>query len=84
VLGQGIVLQFRRSFVDNDEAYRKAAKQNEVLPGQMFIVERSAFEQPRWLVNFPTKRHWKGVEKVHGWKTRKVMFTPYQIQAISR
>ena len=64
VMGRGIALQFRRAFEDNYEAYRKAAKNLEIRPGQMFVFERSALEQPRWIVNFPTKRHWKGRSRV--------------------
>ena len=64
VMGRGIALQFRRAFEDNYEAYRKAAKANEIRPGQMFVFERSALEQPRWIINFPTKRHWKGKSRI--------------------
>ncbi len=59
VMGRGIALQFRRAFEDNYEAYRKAAKAKEIRPGQMFVFERSTIEQPRCIINFPTKRHWK-------------------------
>ena len=64
VMGRGIALQFRRAFEDNYEAYRKAAKRGEIRPGQMFVFERSALEQPRWIINFPTKRHWKGKSRI--------------------
>jgi O-acetyl-ADP-ribose deacetylase (regulator of RNase III) len=60
VMGRGIALQFRRAFEDNYEAYRTAAKHGEIRPGRMFVFERSALDQPRWIINFPTKRHWKG------------------------
>jgi O-acetyl-ADP-ribose deacetylase (regulator of RNase III) len=69
VMGRGIALQFRRAFEDNYEAYRKAAKRNEVRPGQMFVFERSALEPPRWIVNFPTKRHWKGKSRIEDIET---------------
>jgi O-acetyl-ADP-ribose deacetylase (regulator of RNase III) len=64
VMGRGIALQFRRAFEDNYEAYRKAAKANEVRPGKMFVFERSTLVQPRWIINFPTKRHWKGKSRI--------------------
>ena len=64
VMGRGIALQFRRAFEDNYEAYRKAAKAKEVRPGQMFVFERSSLQQPRWIINFPTKRHWKGKSRI--------------------
>jgi O-acetyl-ADP-ribose deacetylase (regulator of RNase III) len=69
VMGRGIALQFRRAFEDNYEAYRKAAKAKEVCPGRMFVFERSALEQPRWIINFPTKRHWKGKSRIEDIET---------------
>jgi O-acetyl-ADP-ribose deacetylase (regulator of RNase III) len=64
VMGRGIALQFRRAFDDNYKAYRKACKANEVRPGRMFVFDRATFEQPRWIINFPTKRHWKGKSRL--------------------
>ena len=59
VMGRGIALQFRNAFVDNYDAYRKAARARQIQPGRMFVFERSAIDRPRWIINFPTKRHWK-------------------------
>src|SRR3954470_5060027 len=64
VMGRGIALQFRRAFEDNYEAYRNAAKSQEIRPGRMFVFERSALDLPRWIINFPTKRHWKGKSRI--------------------
>src|SRR4051794_24113842 len=64
VMGRGIALQFRRAFEDNYEAYRKAAKSREIRPGRMFVFERSALDLPRRIINFPTKRHWKGKSRI--------------------
>lgn len=64
VMGRGIALQFRRAFEDNYEAYRKASKAKEIQPGRMFVFERSALEKPRWIINFPTKRHWRGKSRI--------------------
>jgi|SRR5208337_921797 len=64
VMGRGIALQFRRAFEDNYEAYREAAKAKAIRPGQMFVFERSTLDQPRWIINFPTKRHWRGTSRI--------------------
>jgi O-acetyl-ADP-ribose deacetylase (regulator of RNase III) len=64
VMGRGIALQFRRAFEDNYEAYRKASKVGGIRPGRMFVLERSALDLPRWIINFPTKRHWKGKSRI--------------------
>lgn len=59
VMGKGIALQFKQAFPAMFEAYRKAAKAGEVVPGHMHIYPTDALVGPRYLINFPTKRHWK-------------------------
>ncbi len=57
VMGKGLALAFKKQFPDNFEAYRRACDTGEVMPGKMFVVERAS--APRWIINFPTKRHWR-------------------------
>lgn len=57
VMGKGIALQFRQAFPDNYDAYARAAEKGEVQPGRMFVFHR--LTHPRWIINFPTKRHWR-------------------------
>lgn len=64
VMGKGIALQFRQAFPLNYEAYRAACKREEVQPGHIFVVDMHRFENPRYILNFPTKRHWKGKSKI--------------------
>lgn len=59
VMGKGLALQFRRAFPDNYQFYRSACQRNEVQPGRMLIFPTNRFENPHYIVNFPTKRHWK-------------------------
>lgn len=59
-MGRGIALQFKRAWPENFRAYEAACKRGEVQPGRMFITETGRLLRPRWLVNFPTKRHWRG------------------------
>jgi len=58
-MGRGIAAQFKRAFPANFKAYEQACKRGEVQPGRMLIVEVNAPQGPRWIVNFPTKRHWR-------------------------
>jgi len=58
-MGKGLALQFRRAFPANFTAYAAACRAGEVLPGRMFIFDRGRNACPRYLVNFPTKRHWR-------------------------
>src|SRR3972149_1089809 len=59
IMGKGIALQFRKAYPDNYEAYRKACKAGEVKPGRMFVFDRATLTNPRYIINFPTKRHWR-------------------------
>lgn len=56
VMGRGVALQFKRRFPANFKAYREACDWGEVRPGRMFVFETGALV-PRYIVNFPTKRH---------------------------
>lgn len=63
IAGRGIALQFRKVFPENFKKYAAACKRNEVNPGTMFVVETGEL-MPRYIINFPTKRHWKGKSKI--------------------
>lgn len=60
VMGRGVALQFKKAFPQNFEAYAAACKNNEVQPGKMFVFETGQLTAPRYIINFPTKRHWRG------------------------
>ena len=64
VMGRGIALQFKKAWPHNFKAYAAACKQNEVMPGSTFIVETGQLTNPKYIINFPTKRHWRGASKI--------------------
>lgn len=64
VMGRGIALQFKKAWPNNFEAYAIACKENKIRPGKMFIFETGQLTNPRFIINFPTKRHWKGSSKI--------------------
>jgi len=64
VMGRGIALQFKNAFPENFDAYNKACKRDEVQPGRMFVTQTNQFTSPRYIVNFPTKRHWRGKSRM--------------------
>lgn len=64
IMGKGIALQFRQAYPENYEAYRKACERGEVEPGRMFVFHTGQLGNPRHIINFPTKRHWKGKSKM--------------------
>lgn len=59
VMGKGIALMFKERFPKNMLMYSKACKKNEVEIGKMFITETHELMGPRWIINFPTKKHWR-------------------------
>lgn len=64
IMGKGVALQFRKAYPDNYEAYRKACEAGEVRPGQMFVFDRGTLTNPRYIINFPTKRHWRARSRI--------------------
>ncbi len=60
VMGRGIALQFKNTFPGNFDAYAEACKREEVQPGRMFVYETGFVHNPKFIINFPTKRHWRG------------------------
>lgn len=64
IMGRGVALQFKNAFPANFKDYAAACEREEVLPGQMFIHATGALTNPRFIVNFPTKRHWKGKSRI--------------------
>lgn len=64
VMGKGVALQFRKAYPENYRAYRRACEHGEVQPGRMFVFETGQLTGPRLVINFPTKRHWRGKSRM--------------------
>jgi len=64
VMGRGIALQFKKAFPGNFKAYAAACKRNEVQTGRMFVYETGQLAGPRYIINFPTKVHWRGKSRL--------------------
>lgn len=69
VMGRGIALQFKNAFPQNFKAYAAACKKDEVQPGRMFVFETGQLTNPRYIINFPTKRHWRGKSRMEDIET---------------
>jgi O-acetyl-ADP-ribose deacetylase (regulator of RNase III) len=63
-MGRGIALQFKKHFPENFKVYEAACKQKEVMPGKMFVHETGFLIGPKYIINFPTKRHWRGASRM--------------------
>jgi O-acetyl-ADP-ribose deacetylase (regulator of RNase III) len=63
-MGRGIALQFKKAWPENFKAYATACQRQEVQPGRMFVFETGRLTNPRLIINFPTKRHWRGKSRI--------------------
>jgi len=63
VMGRGVALQYKNAFPTNYSAYTLACKRGEVVPGKMFVF-RTGQLTPAYIINFPTKRHWRGKSRI--------------------
>jgi O-acetyl-ADP-ribose deacetylase (regulator of RNase III) len=64
IMGRGIALQCKKRFPDNFKAYESACKHGEVIPGKMFVFKTDSLVNPKYIINFPTKRHWRGASRI--------------------
>ncbi len=69
VMGRGIALQFKQAYPTNFKEYEKACKSGDVEPGKMFVHHTGAFTNPQYIINFPTKRHWRGNSRMEDIET---------------
>jgi O-acetyl-ADP-ribose deacetylase (regulator of RNase III) len=68
VMGKGIALMFKERFAENFRLYAAACKARQVQTGRMFVTEVHELDGPRWIVNFPTKQHWRAPSQM-AWVT---------------
>ncbi len=64
VMGRGIALQFKQAFPENFREYAAACRRGEMQPGRVFVYETGELVAPRYIINFPSKRHWRGKSRI--------------------
>lgn len=64
VMGKGIALMFKERYPDIFKEYAAACRQDEVQVGSMFVTETNELTGPRWVIHFPTKKHWRAPTKL--------------------
>lgn len=64
VMGKGLALQFKKAFPDNFKVYKSACDSKELTTGKMLAVSTQSMNAPYYIINFPTKAHWKGKSKI--------------------
>jgi len=64
VAGKGLALDFRKRFPSNYIRYRKFCFDKKMSIGRIFVSDLGQKEWPRYILNFPTKNHWKNNSKL--------------------
>src|SRR5216684_1703761 len=64
IMGRGVALQFKIAYPDNFKAYEAVCAHGEVQPGRMFVFQTGQLTNPKYIINFPTKRHWRGKSRM--------------------
>jgi O-acetyl-ADP-ribose deacetylase (regulator of RNase III) len=64
VMGKGLALAFKRKFPAVFREYARACAAGEVVLGRVQVVETKAKSRTKFIVNFPTKNHWRGESRV--------------------
>ncbi len=64
VMGRGIALQFKKKFEENFKVYKKACDAGFLRPGMMLVHDYGSLFNPRYIINFPTKDHWRANSKI--------------------
>lgn len=64
VMGKGIARMFRETFSEPSRLYEKAAKDGRIQVGRVFVTPNDALLGPRWIIHFPTKKHWRNPSKL--------------------
>lgn len=59
IMGKGVALMFKEAFKENFKEYARACEKDEVRVGRMFVTRREQLWGPKWIINFPTKKHWR-------------------------
>ncbi len=86
IMGKGIALQFREKYPENYKLYKRACNLGMVVTGKMFVTKNGLLK-PNYIINFPTKKHWRGKSDVDyiekGLMDLKRVLMEYKIKSIA-
>lgn len=87
VMGKGIALQFKEAYPHNYKVYRDACKNGSFKTGEVLAVKDQDLRGEKWIINFPTKAHWKGKSQYSyiesGLKALKRAINSHQIKSMA-
>lgn len=58
IMGKGLALEIKKKYPSVFLQYRKFCKSGELVIGKVLLVKTKE-EQPKYIINFPTKNHWR-------------------------
>ncbi len=64
VMGKGIAKDFKRRYPDMFKEYRALCKQGRFDVGQLWLYKPDELDKTPWILNFPTKKHWRKKSKI--------------------
>src|SRR3712207_6404888 len=64
IMGKGVALLVKQAYPENFARYQEACAAGEVKPGRMLVVSTGRLDNPCYIINFPTKRHWKAKSRL--------------------
>lgn len=86
IMGKGIALAFKKAFPDNYKIYRKLCEDKQFNIGDLLVTNTDQ-TRPKFIVNFPTKKHWRGRSKIEfieiGMKELVKVINEKQIKSIA-
>lgn len=87
VMGKGIALMFKERFPANTAAYEQACAAHAVQTGRMLVTDTGELMGTRWIINFPTKQHWRGKSRMEwieeGLRDLRRVIQEYGIRSIA-
>lgn len=87
VMGKGLALQFKKEHPQNFIEYKEVCERKELVPGKIFVYHTKALLGTQYILNFPTKRHWKDKSQIDdiaiGLKNMIGVLNNYNISSVS-
>ncbi|HHE46871.1 MAG TPA: Appr-1-p processing protein, partial [Bacteroidetes bacterium] len=87
IMGRGIALQFKKAFPENFKLYKASCDRGELELGRMHVYVRGGFQNPKYIINFPTKKHWRNKSSLDtieaGLRDLLRVIKEYNIQSIA-
>ena len=65
VMGKGVALQFKDRFKNNYTLYKQACNNGTIGIGHSLVVREMWQGRSIWIINFPTKEHWRNPSEYH-------------------